>query len=103
MSKKKKAAEEAAKAAGTATIKATSSNGRTVSCTVTVSNVKKGDITGDGAVARNDVVKMARFVAGSVTLDEDNKRLADVTGDGVVAMNDVVKLARFVSGTIDEL
>ena len=92
-----------AKAAGTVTIKVTSSNGKSASSTVTVSEEKKGDITDDGEVAMNDVVKMARVVSGGVILDAEYKKLADMTGDGVVAMNDVVKLARFVSGTIDEL
>ena len=63
----------------------------------------KGDLTGDGAVAMNDVIKLARAVAGNVTLTADEQTAADVTGDGDIAMNDVIKLARFVAGTIKEL
>lgn len=64
---------------------------------------KKGDVTGDGEVAMGDVVKVARAVAGGVTLNEDEKEAADVTGDKEVAMGDVVKLARYVAGSITSL
>lgn len=63
----------------------------------------KGDVTGDGEVGMNDVIKVARAVAGSVVLTEEEKDSADVTGDGEVAMNDVIKLARYVAGSITEL
>ena len=63
----------------------------------------KGDVTGDGEVGMNDVIKVARAVAGSVVLTEEEKGSADVTGDGEVAMNDVIKLARDVAGSITEL
>lgn len=62
-----------------------------------------GDVTGDGVVAINDVVKLARAVAGNITLTEAEKAMADVTGDGVIAINDVVKLARYVAGSIAAL
>ncbi|MCR5250074.1 MAG: Ig-like domain-containing protein [Lachnospiraceae bacterium] len=63
----------------------------------------KGDLTGDGSVAMGDVVKVARAVAGYITLTAEEEALADVTGDGKVAMGDVVKIARFVAGYIDSL
>ena len=70
---------------------------------LTVNDGIPGDVTGDGIVAINDVVKTARAVAGSLTLTAEEAALADVTGDGVVAINDVVKLARFVAGSIATL
>ncbi|MBQ9867752.1 MAG: Ig-like domain-containing protein [Lachnospiraceae bacterium] len=70
---------------------------------VTVSDKVKGDLTGDGSVAMGDVVKLARAVAGYITLTEEEIALADVTGDGAVAMGDVVKIARYVAGYIDSL
>ena len=60
----------------------------------------KGDLTGDGLIAMGDVVKLARAVAGIVTLTPQQERLGDVTGDGLVAMGDVVKLARVVAGIV---
>ena len=62
-----------------------------------------GDLTGDGKVAMGDVVKLARAVAGNITLTDAEKKLADVTGDGKVAMGDVVKIARFVAGDLKNL
>ena len=63
----------------------------------------KGDLTGDGKVAMNDVMKLARAVAGTVTLTDEEKEAGDVVKDGNIAMNDVMKLARFVAGTVAEL
>ena len=63
----------------------------------------KGDLTGDGVVAMGDVVKLARAVAGNLTLTLEEQLLADVTGDGVIAMGDVVKLARYVAGNLSDL
>ena len=74
-----------------------------VSGTLTVNAGIRGDVTGDGVVAINDVVKVARAVAGSLTLTEAERTVADVTGDGVIAINDVVKLARYVAGSIATL
>ena len=62
-----------------------------------------GDVTSDGMVGMDDVVKLARAVAGNITLNEREEKLADVTGDGEVAMGDVVKIARFVAGAISYL
>ena len=70
---------------------------------MTVASGTRGDVTGDGVVAINDVVKLARYVAGNITLLAHEKEAADVTGDGVVAINDVVKLARYVAGNIASL
>lgn len=89
---------------GTARISATSVDGGfTAYCTISVIETIKGDVTGDGEVAMGDVVKVARAVAGSVTLTDGEKIAADVTGDGDVAMGDVVRIARFVAGSITEL
>ncbi len=75
-----------------------------IGCKVTVkSKTVKGDVTGDDEVAMGDVVKVAKAVAGSITLTEDEQEAADVTGDNEVAMGDVVKMAQFVAGAITEL
>lgn len=62
-----------------------------------------GDVTGNGMVAMDDVVKVARAASGNVKLTDAEKLAGDVTGDGVVAMGDVVKIARFVAKSIDKL
>lgn len=70
---------------------------------VTVEKGVLGDVTGDGKVLMNDVVKLARAAAGFVTLNSQEQALGDVTGDGKVLINDVVKEARFVGGFITSL
>ena len=62
-----------------------------------------GDVTGDGRIAINDVVKLAQSVAGYTTLTSQEQALADVTHDGRIAINDVVKLAQYVAGYITSL
>ncbi len=68
-----------------------------------ITQTVKGDVTGDDEIAMNDVIKVARAVAGSVVLTEEEKVAADVTGDGEIGMGDVIKLARYVAGSITEL
>ncbi|MBQ7541482.1 MAG: dockerin type I repeat-containing protein [Clostridia bacterium] len=56
-----------------------------------------GDVNGDGSVGLNDVVELARHLAGgwNVTIKEDN---ADVNGDNRVDLKDVVLLRRYLAG-----
>ncbi len=67
-------------------------------CAVTVtSDVKPGDVTGDGKVNRSDLLRLARYFAGNKTLvvNMDN---SDVTGDGKVNRSDLLRLARYFAG-----
>lgn len=70
---------------------------------VSVAAGQLGDVTGDGRIAINDVVKLAQSVAGYTTLTSQEQALADVTHDGRIAINDVVKLAQYVAGYITSL
>ena len=78
-------------------------NAQFISGVLEITSSIRGDVTGDGVVAINDVVKLARAVAGSLTLTETERTVADVTGDGVIAINDVIKLARYVAGNLASL
>ena len=78
-------------------------NAQFISGVLEITSGIRGDVTGDGVVAINDVVKVARAVAGSLTLTEAERTVADVTGEGVIAINDVVKLARYIAGSIATL
>ena len=55
-----------------------------------------GDITGDGLIKVNDVVKLNDFVLDKVELSEKELSLVDFTGDSLIKVNDVVKLNDFV-------
>lgn len=62
------------------------------------SNVKKGDITGDGEINNKDVVTLFKYVSGTpveVVVDA-----LDVNGDGEVDNKDVVTLFKTVSTMI---
>ena len=78
-------------------------NAQFISGVLEIASGIRGDVTGDGVVAINDVIKVARAVAGNLTLTEAETAMADVTGDGVIAINDVVKLARYVAGNLASL
>lgn len=52
-----------------------------------------GDVTGDGVVKMNDVMKIANHIVNGNVLTDEYYVAGDVTGDGVVKMNDVMKIA----------
>ena len=55
-----------------------------------------GDITGDGNLNRNDLLRFGKYFAGwNVDIDES---LADVTGDGKVNRTDLLRLAKYFAG-----
>lgn len=60
-----------------------------------------GDITGDGVLNRNDLLRLAKHFSGfTVEIDE---AASDVTGDGKVTRNDLLRLAKYFSGFDVEL
>ena len=55
-----------------------------------------GDVTGDGTVNRNDLLRLAKYFSG---FDIDiNESAADVTYDGTVNRSDLLRLAKYFSG-----
>ena len=85
------------------------SSGKLVSCSVTVSlsaptpTIVRGDVTGDGQVAMNDILKVNSYLLGRIQLTDAELAAADVTGDGQVAMNDILKINSFLLGRIETL
>ncbi len=56
-----------------------------------------GDVTGDGYVKMNDVMKISSYIVESSGLSDVYRLLAaDVTGDGYVKMNDVMKISSYI-------
>lgn len=55
--------------------------------------VLMGDVTGDGLIKMNDVMKIASQLVNGDTLRDEYLVAGDVTGDGKVKMNDVMKIA----------
>ena len=54
-----------------------------------------GDVTGDGQIKMNDVMKISKYLVGDSELN-DFKIAADVTGDGQIRMNDVMKISKYL-------
>lgn len=100
-----------AKAAGTAIITATTSNGKSAICTVTVNkNLPKylvGDTNLDGIVSVDDVTYLQMHLArytdseGNNLIDEANESvfaIADIDGDGELNISDVTALQMSLAG-----
>lgn len=52
-----------------------------------------GDVTGDGYIKMNDVMKIANHIVNNNVLYNEYYTAGDVTGDGKVKMNDIMKIA----------
>lgn len=52
-----------------------------------------GDVTGDGYIKMNDVMKIANHIVNGNILKDEYYIAGDVTGDGNVKMNDIMKIA----------
>lgn len=85
-----------AKAWGTTTITATTVNGLSASCIVSV--WMKGDVNNDGVVNVADVTITSNYIAG---LEPDNFSFeaADINGDGDITITDAVLIARLILNT----
>lgn len=58
------------------------------------STVLAGDLDGDGMLSSADVVMLAKYLVGTVTLTDDQIAAADLNGDGAVTAADTVLLAK---------
>ncbi len=61
-----------------------------------------GDVTGNGLVDVNDVVRVMRFVLDLEALGDDQFGRSDVNGDGKVDIHDVTMIMQKALGLIDE-
>ena len=62
-----------------------------------------GDVTGDGVVAMNDILKINSYLLKRIQLTDAELAAADVTGDGYVAMNDILKINSYLLKRIQTL
>jgi len=62
-------------------------------------NIVFGDITGDGQIKMNDVMKLATYIIDNSIITESYYiEASDFTNDSMIKMNDVMKLATHVLG-----
>ena len=59
--------------------------------------VVKGDLSGDGRILMNDVMKMANYLFDNNLITEKHfLRASDIDDDGNIKMNDVMKVANYL-------
>ena len=84
-------------ASGTTVITAKTTNGQSTTCKITVSNLRLGDVNNDGCIDLNDVLKVQKHVAKTITLTGKELYAADVNGDGVVDSKDVQAIQEYIA------
>ncbi len=58
--------------------------------------ILRGDVTGDGQIKVNDVMKISQYTVEGTGLEQSYfKQAADVTGDNLVKVNDVMKISKY--------
>ncbi len=66
-------------------------------------NVAAGDLTGDGTIDIMDVIKVNKFLLGSVSLSDAEKTAADVDQNDEVDSTDSLNILKYVVELIDSL
>ena len=61
---------------------------------------KIGDINGDGIINAIDSTRLAKYLAGILTLDNRERAAADINGDGIIDAKDSTRLAKYLAGII---
>lgn len=64
----------------------------------TITAIVMGDVTGDGMVEYDDVMKVYKVSLGEVSLTEEEKLLADINGDQTIDNLDVEEIYRIYTG-----
>ena len=58
--------------------------------------ILNGDVTGDGLIKVNDVMKISKYTVEGTGLEKFYcMKAADVTGDGLIKVNDVMKISKY--------
>ena len=60
--------------------------------------VKKGDVNGDGEITTRDAQYIQEYVVGKRTFNENQKKVADVNGDGEITTRDAQYIQEYVVG-----
>lgn len=64
----------------------------------TITAIVAGDVTGDGMVEYDDVMKVYKAALGEESLTEEEKLLADINGDQIIDNLDVEEIYRIYTG-----
>lgn len=63
-----------------------------------VSNVKLGDVNGDGVVNVKDITQLKKYLASSITINEIVFANSDLDGDGTIGVKDLRELKTMLAG-----
>lgn len=58
-----------------------------------------GDVSGDGQILINDIIKIRNHLLGTSLLRDAAASAADVSGDGQILINDIIKIRNHLLGT----
>ncbi|MBE6714962.1 MAG: DUF4091 domain-containing protein [Ruminococcaceae bacterium] len=67
------------------------------------SQIKKGDLDGDGQVVAKDLNIIKKSIGGQTSLSEKQNLAADINNDGTVTAVDMNRILRYIAGLIMEL
>ena len=59
----------------------------------------KGDVTGDGTVNSADLLKIVKYLKGTVTLNNSQTKASDCTNDNTINSADLLKIVKYLKGT----
>lgn len=65
----------------------------------TLNLIIKGDVTGDGTVNSADLLKIVKYLKGSVQLNNNQKGAGDCSGDNTINSADLLKIVKYLKGT----
>ncbi|SFD32563.1 dockerin type I domain-containing protein [Ruminococcus albus] len=63
-----------------------------------ISNLRIGDVNGDGSINITDITKTAAHVKGKKLLSKEQQKRADINGDSKITITDITKIAAHVKG-----
>jgi len=66
-----------------------------LSATLTVSNIKLGDVNGDGKITITDAVGIVNHILGNAS-SNFHPEAADVNGDGGISITDAVRVVNII-------
>ena len=64
--------------------------------------LQRGDVTGDGHVTEDDVLRLVDYLCGKVQLTDAQFAAADINDDGVIDCQDMTKIRECAEGKITE-
>ena len=85
---------------GTYTLIVTDSSENPITIVFSISNIKKGDVNGDGNITSADALMVLKYAAGKIKLSDSQIQAADVNSSGTVTSADALEILKYAAGKI---